>query len=62
MKSKHIAKLTIHGLPDMMKRKRNELVFWLRRIANEIDTEDPKIFSGLFRATLYKPEPIFRKK
>ncbi len=45
MKSEHIAKLTVHDLPSSMKRRRYELASWLRKVAFEIENEDPKIWA-----------------
>ena len=37
--------LTIHNLPDSLKRRRNEIVFWLRKLADEIENENPNVWN-----------------
>lgn len=48
------ARLMIFSMPDTMKRKRYEIAFWLRGIAKEIETEDPKNYTKNPRWTLYR--------
>lgn len=50
----YTTKLLIYGLPEMKKRERNFLTKWLRRLADEIDSEDPKIFAHRFTAKIMK--------
>ena len=54
MKTDHIAKVIIHGLPTSTKRNRTKLANWLRQIAKEIEREDPKIFATTYSARYMK--------
>lgn len=50
----HYAQLVIHDIASFDKKTTRSLIKWLRRWADEIESEDPKIFAKRFRAKLMK--------